>query len=92
MAETLALKVKEEDFLGLFIHRYLEINYRLFRGGYDYNRSQRENYALQQNSTKLLEKTFLPPMPLGATAGFERADEIITVVGNQQKVLRKRCE
>jgi transcriptional regulator with PAS, ATPase and Fis domain len=92
MAETLALKIKEEDFLkGLvYSYRYLKSIIDCLEEGLittdlngkimHYNKTAQKllGEAISSNSASL-------PLLLGS----KRADDVISIVGNQQKVLEK---
>jgi transcriptional regulator with PAS, ATPase and Fis domain len=92
MAETLALKVKEEDFLkGLvYSYRYLKSIIDCLEEGMITTDLNGKIMHYNKTAQKLLgEDISSSNASLGLLLGSKRADEIITVVGNQQKVLEK---
>lgn len=92
MAETLGLKVKEEDFLkGLvYSYRYLKSIIDCLEEGLvtvDLNgKIMHYNKTAQQLLGEVISSS---NASLGLILGSKRADEIISVVGNKQKVLEK---
>lgn len=92
MAETLALKIKEEDFLkGLvYSYRYLKSIIDCLEEGLLTTDLNGKIMHYNKTAQKLLgEVVSSSSASLGLLLGSKRADEIINVVGSQQKVLEK---
>jgi len=92
MAETLALKIKEEDFLkGLvYSYRYLKSIIDCLEEGLITTDLNGKIMHYNKTAQQLLgEAISSSNASLGLLLGAKRADEIINVVGNRQKVLEK---
>ncbi|MDD2361033.1 MAG: sigma 54-interacting transcriptional regulator [Syntrophaceticus schinkii] len=92
MAETLALKIKEEDFLkGLvYSYRYLKSIIDCLEEGMITTDLNGKILHYNKTAQKLLGETISSSnASLGLLLGSKRADEIINIVGSKQKVLEK---
>jgi transcriptional regulator with PAS, ATPase and Fis domain len=92
MAETLALKIKEEDFLkGLvYSYRYLKSIIDCLEEGLITTDLNGKIMHYNKTAQKLLcEAISSSNASLGLLLGSKRADEIINIVGSKQKVLEK---